>query len=251
MKIDDVKKSFAGHRHGMGTESHSLKSLSKRVLVSRATLSKAIRQGELKFSAKIPTSQGHRYEFSSTYLDDTRSAVVSEIVDEITARLQGLDASEQEQVLAALHGMRGHVKDIEETEFARPYSPNDEENDSTGEVSKLIGTGVGAFGGARLGSRFGLPGLVGGAIVGGGVGDEIAGNRKSRDLAGAAGLGAGGILGHQAIQRAGGYQAVGRQVGGKLRAAAPEAINAAQAGGAMVRTRILDALRKAAKMAKI
>lgn len=248
MNLNDVKKSFSGQKHTPKTESHSLKSLSKRVLVSRGTLAKAIREGEMKFSRKIPTSQGHRYEFSSQYLDDTRSAVVDEIVSEIQSRLQGLDVDEQSAVLAALHGLRAHSHDIE-TEFSRPYDPN-EEDDSTGEVSKLIGTGVGAFGGARLGGRFGLPGLVGGAVLGGGVGDEIAGRKDTRNLAGAAGLGVGGVLAHQAVQRAGGYGAVSKDLVGKLRTAAPGAVDAAAAGGAFVRTRILDALRKAAlKMA--
>lgn len=146
--------------------------------------------------------------------------------------------------------MRGHAKDIE-AEFSRPYDPNEEEDDnSTGEVSKLIGVGVGALGGARLGGRFGLPGLVGGARVGGGVGDEIAGHKDTRNMAGTAGLGVGGVLGHQGIQRAGGYEQVGKQLVGKLRSATRGAVDAAVAGGAMVRTRILDALRKAAlKMA--
>ena len=67
--------------------------------------------------AHFGTGSNRSFEFSSASLDTMRESIVEEIVREIVARLQGLDMTEQEMVLTALHGLRAHKADIE-TEFS-------------------------------------------------------------------------------------------------------------------------------------
>ena len=135
-----------------------------------------------------------------------RESVVEEIVQEIVARLQGLNMSEQEMVLTALHGLRAHRQDIE-TEFSSKPNEDDDES-TTQEVAKLVGGAGGAVAGASLGGRAaGLAGVIGGGILGGTVGSTATGNRDLRRGA----LAAGGVVCvDRGIRGAGGYGVVGK-----------------------------------------
>ncbi len=234
MNLDQVKASFAPAKRGTGAERHSIKSLSKRLLLSRQTVRKMLKAGELEFQQRFDEgANGTTHEFSSARLDATREAIVEEIIQEICSRLQGLDVSEQEKTLAALHGLRAQKADVE-TEFSKPSDDDENDDDSDHEVAKLIGGTVGVLGGATLGIRAGgALGMVGGAAVGGTAGSIAAGNAGVRDAAVAGGI---GYAAHKAIQAAGGYRAVANTVG---------------VGGGTLKGRMIDAIRAAAaKLAK-
>ncbi|MEY2487381.1 MAG: hypothetical protein QOH39_3029 [Verrucomicrobiota bacterium] len=213
MNLDEVRKSFAGVQRNYGLERHSIKSLSRRIFTSRQTVKKMLSGGELEFEARFDAgNNGTTYEFKSAYLDSHREAFVNEIINEISARLKGLDMSEQEIVLTALHGLRAHRSDIL-TEFSKPSDEDEDDPSVTDEVSKLIGGVGGGAAGAALGGRVGgVPGMVGGAVTGAAVGGKIGQNKDARDVAVAAGLGAGAVAGHQAVKKAGGYKAVGESL---------------------------------------
>jgi hypothetical protein len=230
MNLNDVAKSFGGGKRGTGIERHSIKSLSRRLLLSRQTVRKALKSGEMEFSAKFGVGANTSYEFPSARLDAMRESIVEEIIHEICARLQGLDMTEQEMVLAALHGLRAHKADVE-TEFSSKPSTDDDDDDEH-EVARLIGAGVGGGAGAAIGGRLigGIAGRITGAAIGSAAGDSIGGTDLGPDIA-AAGIGAGiGYGAHKLIQNRGGYAAVAE-------AAAPAV---KEAGG-----RMLAALRRA------
>ena len=211
--LDQVAKSFHGVKRGFGLERHSVKSLSKRILTSRQTVRKMLKGGELQFEQLFDAgSNGTSFEFKSAYLDAQRETFVNSIIEEIRARLKGLDMSEQEVVLTALHSLRAHKADIEH-QFSKPNSDDDDDPSVTDEVSRLIGATGGGIIGATLGGKIGGgTGLVGGAIGGAAVGSKIGENKTARDVASAAVLGAGAVAAHKAIQDAGGYKAVASSV---------------------------------------
>jgi hypothetical protein len=230
MNLNDVAKSFGGVKRGHGSERHSIKSLSRRLLLSRQTVRKMLKGGELEFSAQFDAgNNGRTYEFPSAHLDAMRESIVEEIINEICARLQGLDVPEHEMVLAALHGLRAQKADVEH-EFAT--KPNDDDDDDEHEVARLIGAGVGGGAGAAIGGRLigGIAGRITGAAIGSAAGGSIGETDVAPDIA-AAGIGAGlGYGAHKLIQSRGGYAAVAE-------AAAPAV---KEAGG-----RMLAALRRA------
>jgi hypothetical protein len=118
-------------------------------MLSRQTVRRMLKGGELEFSARFDNgASGATYEFPSARLNAIRESIVEEIIREIIARLQGLDLPEHEMVLAALHGLRAQKADVEH-EFSQP-NDNDEH-----EVAKLIGGAAGAIGGGALGIRSG------------------------------------------------------------------------------------------------
>src|SRR4029450_13741346 len=107
MNLEQVKQSFTGTKRGYGSERHSIKSLSRRLMLSRQTVRRMLRGGELEFSARFDNgARGTTYEFPSARLDDIRESIVEEIIQEIIARLQGLNVPEHELVLATLQGLR-------------------------------------------------------------------------------------------------------------------------------------------------
>ena len=229
MNLNDVAKSFQGVKRGHGSERHSIKSLSRRLLLSRQTLRAALKNGELQFSQKFDAGPNTTYEFPSADLDAMRESIVEEIIREICARLQGLDMTEQEMVLASLHGLRAHKADVEHEFVSKPSSDDD---DDEHEVAKLIGAGVGGGAGAAIGGRLlgGITGRIAGAAIGSAAGASIGGTNAGPDIAGA-GIGAGlGYGAHKAIQAAGGYS--------KVAGIAAEA-------GAAVKGRMIDALQRA------
>jgi len=228
MNLEQVAKSFTGTKRGHGTERHSIKSLSKRLLLSRQTVRKMLVGGELEFTAQFSAGgNGTTYEFPSARLDAVRESIVEEIIREICARLQGLDMTEQEMVLASLHGLRAHKADVEH-EFAT--KPDDDEEH---EVAKLIGAGVGGGAGAAIGSKLigGITGRIAGAAIGSAVGGSVCGTDVGPDIA-AAGIGAGAGYGaHRLIKRRGGYRAVAeaaspavKEAGGRMLAALRRAL---------------------------
>jgi hypothetical protein len=231
MNLNDVAKSFAGAKRGHGTERHSIKSLSKRLMLSRQTVRKMLKGGELEFSAQFDTGgNGPSYEFPSARLDAMRESIVEEIINEICARLQGLDLPEHEMVLAALHGCRCQKADVEH-EFAT--KANDDDDDDEHEVAKLIGAGVGGGAGAAIGGRLigGIAGRITGAAIGSAAGGSIGGTDAAPDIA-AAGVGAGiGYGAHKLIPSTGGYRAAAER--------------AAAAGEEILKGRMVTALRRA------
>ncbi len=234
MNLNEVRKSFAGTQRGHGSERHSIKSLSRRLMLSRQTVRKMLASGELEFDAKFENgTNGTTFEFSSASLDNMRESVVEEVISEIAARLEGLDCSEQEIVLASLHSLRAQESDCR-TEFARKNDDDDEEDDR--ELRKLLGGSAGALSGAAAGGRFvgGLPAQIAGAALGAAAGRSFGGSDNADDIA-AAGIGAGlGYGVNRAVKSAGGYRAVAKS-------AAPAA--------RVVRQRMVDAIRRAAMRA--
>lgn len=263
MNLDEVRKSFAGVQRNYGFERHSIKSLSRRLLTSRQTVRKMLKGGELQFEAQFENgSNGTTWEFKSVYLDSQREAFISDIIDEISARLKGLGASEQEIVLTALHGLKAHKADVLR-EFSKPNDDEDDDPSVTDEVSKLIGGVTGGAAGAALGGRIGGPaGLVGGAVTGAALGGKIGQNKTARDVAVAAGLGAGAVAAHKAIQDAGGYRAVASSVdkdlggvidaarikAGSLKGLAEDLGGAAGAGSGKLIAALRSALAKTARI---
>ncbi len=230
MNLNEVRKSFAGTQRGHGSERHSIKSLSRRLMLSRQTVRKMLASGELEFSAQYDNGRGCTYEFSSESLDNMRESVVEEVIQEIAARLKNLDCSEQEIVLTALHSLRAQEFDCR-TEFARKNDDDDEEDDR--ELRKLLGGSAGALSGAAAGGRFvgGLPAQIAGAALGAAAGRSFGGSDNADDIA-AAGIGAGlGYGVNRAVKSAGGYRAVAKSAAPAARA---------------VRSRMVDAIRRAA-----
>jgi hypothetical protein len=229
MNLNDVAKSFSGVKRGHGMERHSIKSLSRRLMLSRQTVRRALKGGELEFEARFSAGKnGSTYEFKSAHLDSVREQVVDQIIEDIQARLQGLDMTEQEMVLAALHGLRSQKADVEHEFASKPNDPDDDDNDN--EVAKLIGGVGGAIGGGLIGGKAGALGLIGGAAVGGTVGSQAAGNEGVRDVAVAGGLGGLGYLAHKSILGAGGYAKVAADTG---------------IAGTALKGRMMDAIRAA------
>lgn len=231
MNLSDVAKSFTGPKRGSGSERHSIKSLSRRLMLSRQTVRKMLKGGELEFSAQFDTGgNGTTYEFPSARLDAMRESIVEEIIHEICARLQGLNMDERELTLAALHSLRCQRADVEH-EFASKR--NDDDDDDEHEVAKLIGAGVGGGAGMAIGGRLigGLAGRFAGAAIGSAAGGSIGGSKAGPDIA-AAGVGAGlGLGAHRLVKSAGGYRKVGQAAAG--------------AGEKIMKGRMVAALRRA------
>src|ERR1017187_6063306 len=212
MTIDQVKQGFAGVRRGFGIERHSLKSLSKRLMIPRSTVKRMLKAGQLQFQQQFSAGRhGRTYEFSSARLDAMREQIVNSIINDIRARLEELDLTDEETAVAAHTGLRAQKANVE-LEFSKPNDPDDDDEDGS-DVSKLVGGAVGAGEGAGIGSGLGggsLGSLVGGTVAGGAVGEQAGGGNKLAQVAAAGGL---GYIAHKAILQNGGYAEVARKAG--------------------------------------
>jgi SAM-dependent methyltransferase len=213
INLSSLKSSFAPGGSGHD-ESHSLLSLSKRLLISRATLRTMLQRGELKPRRVTAVGQGSLYLFSGPYLDSVRESVVEEIVNEVTARLRGLNVGEAQIALAAMHSLRDQSQRIE---FASKRPEEDEDEDQDNQPGKTAGDIAGAGIGGAIGSKGGITGAVLGGIVGAASGhligkgiDRLTAKAKdkgavSNAIAGGAIGASGAYIAHKAIQARGGY----------------------------------------------
>lgn len=210
MTIDQVAASFGGLTRGFGTERHNVKSLSKRLMAPRSTVKKMLKGGHLKFEQQFDAGRnGKSYEFKSAHLEAAREQIVDQLISDIRARLAGLDLSEQEEAIAALQGLRVHKESVEHEFSTKPNDPDDDDDSS---VPKILGGVGGAVEGATIagGLGGGALGLVGGAAVGGTVGEQAGAGSKVAGVAAAGGL---GYIAHKAIMGAGGYAHVAKKAG--------------------------------------